>query len=185
MEVSSKPSEEVLEREVVEITFAPKPTEEAPTSETVEITFAPEPVEELPGRDTVEITFAPKPTVEAPKPVLTEVTLAPKPIDEAPSDVAGMEMTPTPTLRPTSKWEAPEDLEIVIERFEPALDEEAPEVVATTIELERAPIAPFTEILFEIKPEVPDEVTTSVEVTSIVREEGILTILSCHNHMHV
>ena len=130
---------ETPERDTVVITFAPKPTEVGPSTETVEIVFEHKP-EEATERDTVEITFAPKSTEEAPKPELTEVALAPKPTEDTPSEITDVELKPTP--KTTAIWEAPEDFEIVIEKFH------------------------------QVK-EVPEETdTTTVEVTTVVTEEG-------------
>ena len=120
------------------IEVTPKPKEEAPEKETLEITFVPE---ETPKPETVEITFAPKPTEEAPETV--EVTFAPKP-----KDAPEPEEAPKPETverKPTSPWEAPQDFEIVIEKFEEVPDK--PEEVTTEV--------------------------TTVEVTKTVKEEGI------------
>ena len=135
IEVTPKPKKEVPEKETLEITFAP---EEAPKPETVEVTFAPKPTEEAPERETVEVTFAPKPE-EAPEPETVEVTFAPKPTEEAPEreTIEVTFTTPKPKeapepeevkRKPTSPWEAPEDFEIVIEKFK-----EVPEDVPTEV----------------------------------------------------
>ena len=120
--------------ETVTIEVTPKPKEKAPEKETLEITFAPE---EAPKPETVEITFAPKPTEEAPETV--EVTFVPKPKEEEAPKPETVER------KPTSPWEAPQDFEIVIEKFE-----EVPE-----------------------KPEEVTTEVTTVEVTKTVKEEGI------------
>ena len=211
VEVTPQPTEEAPERETVEVTFAPKPTEEALKPETTEITFAPKPKEEVPERETVEVTFAPKPTEEAPKPETTEitfapkqkeevperetaeVTFAPKPTEEAPKEVVEVEFKPAP--KPTALWEAPEDFEIVIERFEEVEEvpvEEVPDVTTTEVTLEKAP-TPAAKVEFKIKPEVSEEVTT--EVTTVVKKEGTvvhevsldhidLQIYSCMTYLH-
>ena len=142
--------------ETVTIEVTPKPKEEAPVKETLEITFAPE---EGPKPETVEITFAPKPTEEAPETV--EVTFAPKP-DEMPKpeEAPKSEEAPKPEIverKPTAPWEAPQDFETVIEKFEDV--PEKPEQVTTEV--------------------------TAVEVTKTVKEEGTYMFLrDCMNTTH-
>ena len=158
--------------------------EETVTVETTEVTLAPKPTEEVPERETVEVTFAPKPTEEALKPEVTEVTLAPKPTEEVPSEVAEVEFKPKP--KDTAIWEAPEDFEIVIERFEEVKEvpveevpEEAPEVVTAAVEIKKAP-KPADKVELQITPEEPEEVTTTIEVrkTKVTKEGMMVTCMA-------
>ena len=121
----------------------PKPKEEAPEKETLAIPFAPE---EAPKPETVEITFAPKQPEEAPETV--EVASAPKiKMAPKPEEVPKAEEAPKQDVierKATAPWEAPQDFEIVIEKFEDV--HEKPEEITTDV--------------------------TTVEVTKFVKEEG-------------